>query len=244
MQTIIKSAKIESSSVSDSELAEINGKYALKSLSADEIFCFKMAICDNQVDRDHECFSDNAIATLAKLFVGKTIISDHTPSAKNQCARIYATNIESNGTVKRLIAKCYTVITESTKDFITMLSAGIMKEVSVSCRMKSAICSVCGINNVESYCRHVPGREYDNKRCHFILDDPEDAFEVSFVAVPAQKEAGVIKSYGGEPMRDTEESDNEDTDENEEKEKMLNIEIALAKAAISISENEEDKNHD
>lgn len=244
MKPIIKSAKIESSSISESEIAEINGKYALKSLSAEEIFCFKMAICDNQVDRDYERFSDNAIAKLAKMFVGKTIISDHTPSAKNQCARIYATEIEDDGTVKRLIAKCYTVQTDATKDFISMLSAGIMKEVSVSCRVKSAICSICGQDNAKVLCQHAPGRTYDNKQCHFILDDPEDAFEVSFVAVPAQKEAGVIKSYGGEPMKEPEENDNEDTDENEEKKKMLDIDIALAKAAISISENEEENNND
>ena len=79
---------------------------------------------------------------------------------------------------------------------ITMLSAGIMKEVSVSCKLKSVICSVCGQDNIKSYCKHIGGRTYGDKQCHFILEDPEDAFEVSFVAVPAQKEAGVIKSYG------------------------------------------------
>lgn len=244
MKPIIKSAKIEKSDISENELAVINGKYALKSLSADEIFGFKLAICDNQIDRDNERFSENAILQLAKMFVGKTIISDHNPSAKNQCARIYDTAVETGGNVTRLIAKCYTVQTDATKDFISMLSAGIMKEVSVSCKLKSVICSICGQDNVKSYCKHIAGKTYGDKKCHFILDDPEDAFEVSFVAVPAQKEAGVIKSYGGEPMKESEKNDNEDNDENKKKEKMLDIEIALVKAAISIIENEEENNYD
>ncbi len=241
MDRIIKSAKIERSDISENELAVINGRYALKSLSADEIFGFKLAVCDNRIDRDYERFSENAIEQLAKMFIGKTIISDHDPSAKNQCARIYDTAVETDGNVTRLIAKCYTVQTDATKDFITMLSAGIMKEVSVSCKLKSVICSVCGQDNIKSYCKHIGGKTYGDKQCHFILEDPEDAFEVSFVAVPAQKEAGVIKSYGDKPFKEIPETDSTEADE---KEKMLDIEIALAKAAVSIYENEEENNHD
>lgn len=241
MDRIIKSAKIERSDISENELAVINNRYALKSLSADEVFGFRLAVCDNQIDRDHERFSENAIERLAKMFIGKTIISDHDPSAKNQCARIYDTAVEADGEVTRLVAKCYTVRTEATKDFITMLSAGIMKEVSVSCKLKSIICSVCGQDNIKAYCEHIGGRTYGDKQCHFILEDPEDAFEVSFVAVPAQKDAGVIKSYGDKPFKGIPETD---STENDEKEKMLDIEIALAKAAVSIHENEEDNNHD
>lgn len=241
MDRIIKSAKIERSDISENELAVINNRYALKSLSADEVFGFRLAVCDNQIDRDHERFSENSIEQLAKMFIGKTIISDHDPSAKNQCARIYDTAVETDGEVTRLVAKCYTVRTEATKDFITMLSAGIMKEVSVSCRLKSVICSICGQDNVKAYCEHIGGRTYGDKQCHFILEDPEDAFEVSFVAVPAQKEAGVIKSYGDKPFKEIPEANSTEVDE---KEKMLDIEIALAKAAVSIHENEEDNNHD
>lgn len=240
MEPIIKSAKIEKSEISESDLAVINKKYALRNLSETDIFCFKIAVCDNQIDRDFECFSDNAISELAKMFVGKTVISDHIHSAKNQCARIYATEVEESGTIKRLVAKCYTIMSDATKDFIEMLSAGIMKEVSVSCRMKSAICSICGQDNYKVSCKHYWGKEYDGKQCHFILDDPEDAFEVSFVAVPAQKEAGVIKSYGGEKSEDTGENDNEEADENKEKEKTLDVDIALAKAFILLNDNEED----
>ena len=38
--------------------------------------------------------------------------------------------------------------------------------------------------------------DYDGKTCHFVLSDPQDAYEWSFVAVPAQRDAGVIKGMG------------------------------------------------
>ena len=45
-------------------------------------------------------------------------------------------------------------------------------------------------------CRHRKGQAYDGKSCHAILDEPADAYEWSFVAVPAQRGAGVTKSFG------------------------------------------------
>ncbi len=39
------------------------------------------------------------------------------------------------------------------------------------------------------------GRMYSGKLCHTVLDDVTDAYEWSFVAVPAQVNAGVTKHY-------------------------------------------------
>ena len=44
------------------------------------------------------------------------------------------------------------------------------------------------------HCDHIKGKKYNGEVCHYILEDPVDAYEWSFVAVPAQKEAKVIKS--------------------------------------------------
>lgn len=41
----------------------------------------------------------------------------------------------------------------------------------------------------------VPGRSYDGKVAFTVLSDATDAYEWSFVAVPAQREAGVVKHY-------------------------------------------------
>lgn len=54
---------------------------------------------------------------------------------------------------------------------------------------------VCGAAD----CAHQRGRLYDGERCVRILDEPTDAYEFSFVAVPAQRAAGVVKRFSGMP---------------------------------------------
>jgi len=203
---ILKYASVSELAISDDELAKIN-KLAIKELSAEQVFTFKVAICDNEVDRDFEYFTTDTLKELAELFRGKTVISDHQWTSKNQVARIYDTEVtEIGGTTKsgeeytQLIAKCYMLKTESNAEIIAAIEAGITKEVSVGCSVKSAICSICGIDNRENYCQHFNGREYDGKICYFALKGAKDAYELSFVAVPAQRNAGVTKAYGDEPM--------------------------------------------
>ena len=41
------------------------------------------------------------------------------------------------------------------------------------------------------------GEVYDGQSCCVILKEPMDAYEFSFVAVPAQRDAGVLKALGG-----------------------------------------------
>ena len=73
---------------------------------------------------------------------------------------------------------------------------GIKKEVSVSCAV-SRVCapSAAMTSMTGGLCSHVKGRTYEGKRCIARLADPTDAFEWSFVAVPAQPRAGVVKGF-------------------------------------------------
>ena len=87
------------------------------------------------------------------------------------------------------------VKSEKNKDLILEIDAGIKKEISVGCCVKSKICSICGADHKESSCLHTPGEIYDDKICFLTLSQPLDAYEWSFVAVPAQINAGVIKNY-------------------------------------------------
>jgi hypothetical protein len=61
--------------------------------------------------------------------------------------------------------------------------------------MGQAVCSICG--GEYGTCGHQKGEHYDGMLCCVILKEPMDAYEFSFVAVPAQREAGVIKGLGG-----------------------------------------------
>ena len=87
--------------------------------------------------------------------------------------------------------------TGGNEDLIAEIEGGIKKEVSVGCAVAEARCSICGENIRDgSRCPHEKGRTYDGKLCWADLVGATDAYEWSFVAVPAQKEAGVMKSMG------------------------------------------------
>lgn len=188
--------------ISDEELGLING-YTRRNLDKDEVYVFSVVLCDNDIDRDGERFTVESLFELEKLFVGKTGIIDHNPSAKNQTARIFSCCVESIEGRKtllgddyfRLKARAYMPKSEKNKDIILALDSGIIKEVSVGCAVENVVCSICG-ENIDT-CKHCKGELYDTKICCGELTNPYDAYEWSFVAVPAQINAGVTKSYSG-----------------------------------------------
>ena len=161
--------------ITDSELKKINA-LAIKELTADDVFIFKVAMCDNDVDRDFEYFPADTLAQMADLFVGKTVISDHKRMASNQVARIYDTELVKTGEYSlsgenytQLVAKCYMLKNDTTADLIAAIEAGITKEGSISCAIKSAVCSICGTDNRETYCKLWNGETYDGNVCFFAL---------------------------------------------------------------------------
>ncbi len=193
----------------ESEL-ELIGQFARKKLNADELYTFSLILCDNEIDRDSEKFTVSALHTLAKLFVGKTGIFDHNMKSKDQTARIYAAEVMTDPQRKTadgedytyIKAKAYMVRTEKNKDLIAEIDAGIKKETSVGCCIRDISCSICGRNIKTEGCEHQKGKVYGGKLCCYLLSEPTDAYEWSFVAVPAQKNAGVIKSFN--PAQETE----------------------------------------
>lgn len=188
--------------VTDSDLELIN-KYTKKELSKDQVYTFCVVLCDNDVDRDFERFTVESLFELEKLFVGKTGIFDHNPSAVSQSARIYKCYVEAIDGKKtttgddyfRLVCKAYMPISEDSKELITKIDSGIIKEVSVGCAVKHTLCSICSHDIYSAQCHHTKGHTYNNKLCFGELSDVYDAYEFSFVAVPAQKNAGVIKAF-------------------------------------------------
>lgn len=179
--------------VTPEDLALIN-RFTLAPLEADDVFCFDVNACDTQVDRTYERFSPAALEKLAELFVGRTVIFDHAWSASAQTARIYRAQVTHEGDVARLRVSVYMLNNDSTADLRKAICGGILKEVSVGCAVSRAVCSICG----QDYgrCAHSAGETYGGTLCTVILEDPTDAYELSFVAVPAQREAAVTKAAG------------------------------------------------
>lgn len=175
----------------EAELDAINA-LSRRTLTAEEVYAFPIRVCDDQPDRDFERFSPACVKALAPLFVGKPILFDHHWSAHEQSARVYATEVVKDGNVTYLLAKAYLLRLPETESIIAAIEGGILKEVSLGCSVKTVTCSVCG--ELYSGCEHRKGHNYDGEICLAVLDDPTDAYEISFVAVPAQPMAGVQKS--------------------------------------------------
>ena len=200
---ICKMASVSPLEVTDADLKKIN-KYTLSPVSADDVFIFK------------------SLQDLKKLYPGKTMLKDHRRMADNQIARIYDTELVQDANKQtdlgelhtELIAKIYMIKTDSNKDLIAEIMGGIKKEVSTSTVPSKMICNICGTDNMKDYCRHWPGIEYtvedgsakgSKKRCKMLLSGAKEAYELSFVAVPAQPRAGTHKSIGfSKPIKDPE----------------------------------------
>lgn len=179
-------------------------RFSKGTLTAEQVYTFAVRLCDNEVDRDFERFDEAALNALGDLFVGKSGVFDHQWSALGQTARIYRTELvrEAGRSTAAgdgycyLKAWAYLMKTGKNADLIAEIEGGIKKEVSVGCAVGRSVCSVCGEES--GSCQHQKGQSYGGKLCYVELREPKDAYEWSFVAVPAQREAGVMKRFGGQ----------------------------------------------
>lgn len=186
-------------------MAKVN-KFTRRELTADEVYIFPVVMCDNELDRDYERFSVDTLRELAEKFIGKTVICDHDHKNANQTARIFSTDVVHVPSIKtfdgedlyQLTCMCYMLKSKSNNTVIDNIEAGIYKEVSVNCAVGSQKCSICGQEYLSGECYHWRGDIYDGKRCFLTLSKAMDAYELSFVAVPAQPGAGVTKWYKGD----------------------------------------------
>lgn len=184
-----------------SKLLEQLNRFTRRKHTAQEVYMFDVILCDNEVDRDGECFTKQALETLCRRFEGVTGIFDHDPKGSRQTARIFATELVEDPARRTAYGAAYTYLkacaymirTDSNQDLIREIDGGIKKEVSVSCAAKTSRCSVCGSTGA---CAHEKGKVYGGRLCYRELEDISDVYEWSFVAVPAQVYAGVTKQYG------------------------------------------------
>ena len=190
-----KAAEAVGSGVPNEVQLDAINALAKGTMTGEQVYVFSVKLCDDQVDRDGERFDTAALPDLARLFIGKTGIVDHCWSADRQIARIFETQVVKENGISYIKAWAYIRRGGDNDEVIADIEAGIKKEVSVGCAMGRAVCSVCGSDY--GTCGHQKGQDYDGQICCAILMEPMDAYEFSFVAVPAQRDAGVMKAMGG-----------------------------------------------
>lgn len=201
MFEIQKASAAEAAQPNETTMAAINA-LTRRPLTPEEVYTFSVRACDDQPDRDYERFTADCLKGLLPLYIGKTVIFDHFWSAGNQTARVYGGEIAKDGEATYLRLSCYMLQSEANAPTIAAIDGGILREVSVGCSCGKLTCSICG----EPYgtCDHRKGHEYDGKLCIGEISDPHDAYELSFVAVPAQPAAGVCKSAARRGMTSNE----------------------------------------
>lgn len=202
---VIKEGSAGAENGAAGELAAVNA-FAKTELRPEDVYVFSVLLCDNEVDRDFERFTQKSLEELGELFIGKTGISDHEWKSANQVARIYRTEVLTDAARQTASGEAYTYLkghaymlrTEENAGLIAEIEGGIKKETSVGCSVSKCACSICGEELGSAGCSHVKGQEYGGRLCVGELSGAVDAYEWSFVAVPAQKNAGVMKKFDKE----------------------------------------------
>ena len=187
----------------DTELDLIN-RHTIKPLTTDDVYMFKVILCDNDVDRVYDKMTDKFLEEYAEKSKGLTGLKDHDWESDNQLARLYDTEVvedEEELNVlgeprKYVLGKAYTLT--KYQDYIDKINAGLLKESSVSFDSIGDTCSICGEHTVKgaddiAVCPngHIMGETYDGKLCYNVLNELKDSYEWSLVAVPCQRNSGI-----------------------------------------------------
>lgn len=201
----IKQKGLSNNNISSVEAdLELINKHTIKPLTADEVYTFKVIICDNDVDRVGDKMSIDFLHQVADNITGVTGLKDHDWSADKQLSRLYDAEVVVDDSVKTklgeprvyVLGKAYTL--SKYKDYIDSINAGLLKETSISFESEGDTCSICGepmvknINDVaECSNGHIAGHSYDDKLCYNNINKLKDIMEWSLVAVPCQRGAGI-----------------------------------------------------
>lgn len=182
---------------------ELINKFAYKLLTPDDVYVFRIKLCDSERDRDNERFTWSALKDIKELAIGKQGIIDRGYAKNSIIARIFDTNFytdmgfDKEGNPKYWVeAKAYMVRNADTEEIIKEINAGIKKEVSISCSCFDMVCSVCG--SKWGHCQHTKGEYYDDTICVKEIQTVNDLYEWSFVVPPVHSEKSKVKRYTNE----------------------------------------------
>ncbi len=78
----------------------------------------------------------------------------------------------------------YVLRTKENADFILNIEGGVYRETSIGFSFKTPECSVC--QRDLRTCDHVPGRNYGEALCHYVMRDVLEVIEGSVVPAGSQ----------------------------------------------------------
>jgi hypothetical protein len=147
-------------------LAEVN-RFALRPLSREEFVVFTLDLCNNQIDRHHSRFPEEELERISALVPGRPLMERHDVRGSLPRGTFFRSRLHREGDRVSVRPDVYVLRTQENADFILNIEGGVYRETSIGFAFKMPECSVCG-RDVRG-CGHVPGREYEGKRCHFVM---------------------------------------------------------------------------
>ena len=177
--------------VDDDVLAEVN-KFALKPLSADEIWVRRMTLAGDAYDRDHERFSPTVLRQFAETLPGKSFLIGHAHDTA-PVGRFFRATVKGNESGKRRLESHIYGLRDG-NGIEPYIDAGIYHSVSIGFKAEKLLCDVCGGDMKSGTCPHYPGKTYDSVTATGTWEGKAEALEGSLVFLGSQRGAQFVKA--------------------------------------------------
>ena len=148
-----------------------------------QIAVLKIRLCDNEIDKDNECFSVSALYQISKLAIGKCgILPNLDTTSRNYISRIISATVVCDPERQTsyhtdyfyVEATAYLFINDDTTPILNMMKNDRISEVSVGCSV-----------NIKNDIDYI---DCDGKKESYVsLRDVTDLYEWSFVYSPETK---------------------------------------------------------
>lgn len=145
---------------SERDLSRINA-YALEPLTAEGVYVRRMHLCNTQVDRSFERFTERNLRQIAKSIVGKSVMLGHEYHGTPQ-GRFFDASVEKAEGVAHATPEFWLVrAAPSAAEAIAQIDGGVWKDVSVGFNYEAMQCDLC-LGDYLDYnaCRHIAGETY------------------------------------------------------------------------------------
>lgn len=174
----------------DEDLAKINKKSRRK-FAKEDVLVLELHSANTKVDRGYEHFTKEALQNMADMSPNKPVLTNHAWKTDSVVGKIFEAEVRNN----TLVQKVYIPRRSQAKAVEAVLD-GIWDKVSVGFAMapEDYVCDSCKKSLFDSDCTHWPGyADEKGKTTTVTLAKVSDYFEISFVPVPMQADAGTAK---------------------------------------------------
>ncbi|MCL4216001.1 MAG: hypothetical protein KJ052_03200 [Candidatus Hydrogenedentes bacterium] len=166
------------------ELAGAVNRFALRPLERAEYAVFTLDLCHNQIDRHHSRFPDEELEAISRMVVGRPLMERHDLHGSLPRGTFFRSSVHGEARRKSVRPDVYVLQTPENASFILNIEGGVYRETSIGFSFKTPECSIC-TKDLRA-CDHVPGRQYGDATCHYVMREVLEVIEGSVVPAGSQ----------------------------------------------------------